>query len=118
MGTLLLRSYSTIVALITRIFVTYWKIITVVIIKRGRVTFYITDEAVIVSNGDFQHSSYNPFSTPVKSDFHKFRDRILESQAPEFSNIVDVVELSSQYQIYGYSTSKPKLEGVECEYRP
>ena len=95
-----------------------WKITGMVIIKRGRVTFYITDESVVVANGDFQYSSYNSYSIPNKGDLYKFRDEILHSQPPRFSSIVDVVELSSKYQVFGYSTSKPNLDGVEYEYRP
>lgn len=88
-----------------------------IIIKRDRVTFYISDDSVVVSNGDFQHSSYNTFSMANKSNFYKFRNAILDSKYPAFSSIVDVVELSSQCQVYGYSTRKPNLEGVKCEYR-
>lgn len=89
-----------------------------VIIKRGRVTFYISSDSVIVANGTFQYSSYNTFALSNKSNFTKFRDRILNSQPPEFSSIVDVVELSSQCGVYGFSTGKPNLEGVDHEYRP
>ena len=89
-----------------------------IVIKRGRVTFFIKDDSVVVSNGDFQYSSYNTYMLANKGQFQKFKDTILNSQAPEFSSIVDVVELSSQFEVYGYSTSKPSLEGVEHEYRP
>ena len=95
-----------------------WKIIGMIIIKRDRVTFYICDDSVVVSNGAFQHTSYNVYSTVIKSQFHKFRDEILNSQPPRFSSIVDVVELSSQLEVYGYSTKKPNLEGAEYEYQP
>lgn len=88
-----------------------------IIIKRDRVTFYISDDSVVVSNGDFQHSSYNTFSMANKSNFYKFKSTILDSTYPAFSKIIDVVELSSQCQVYGYSTRKPNLEGVKCEYR-
>lgn len=89
-----------------------------VVIKRGRVTFYITDESVTVANGDFQYSSYNLYSTPNKGQLFKFRDEILHSEPPRFSSIVEVVELSSKYQVFGTSTKKPDLEGIEYEYRP
>ena len=95
-----------------------WKTTGMIIIKRGRVTFYICDDSVVISNGDFQHTSYNVYSTVNKSQFHKFRDEIQHSQPPRFTSIVDVVELSSQLEVYGYSTKKPSLEGVEYEYQP
>ena len=89
-----------------------------VIIKRGNVTFYIADESIIVANGTFQYSTYNTFMNANKGDFYKFRDAILHSQPPMFSSIVDVVELSSKFAVYGYGSRKPNLEGLEYEYRP
>ena len=61
-----------------------------IIIKRDRVTFYISDDSVVVSNGDFQHSSYNTFSMANKSNFYKFKSTILDSTYPAFSKIIDV----------------------------
>lgn len=89
-----------------------------IIIKRGRVTFYIKDDSVVVSNGGFQYSSYSTFGLTNKGQFQNFKDTILNSEPPAFSNIVEVVELSGQCQVYGFSTRKPNLEGVEYEYRP
>lgn len=89
-----------------------------VIIKRGRVTFYIKDESVVVSNGDFQYSSYNVFALQNRGPFNEFKQRILDSKAPEFSSIVDVVELGVQCGINGVGTRKPSIEGINCEYRP
>jgi len=82
------------------------------------VTFYIKDDSVVVSNGDFQYSSYNTFALANKGQFQTFKDTILNSQPPAFTSIVEVVELSSQCEVYGFSTRKPNLEGIEYEYRP
>jgi hypothetical protein len=99
-------------------YINTWKTIGMIIIKRGRTTFYICDDSIVVANGDFQYSSYNTYTTVSKSNFYKFKDEILNSQPPRFTSIVDVVELSSKYEVYGYSTRKPNLDGVEYEYQP
>lgn len=88
-----------------------------IIINRGRVTFYIKSDSIVVSNGEFQHSSYNTYALAKKSQFQKFKDTILKSEAPEFSSITDVVGLSSRCGVYPSNTKKPDLEGVEYEQR-
>jgi len=89
-----------------------------IVIKRGRVTFYIKDENIVVSNGDFQYSSYSVYALQNRQPFKEFKETILNSEPPRFSSITEVVALSSQCEIYGESARKPNLEGVECEYRP
>lgn len=86
-----------------------------ILIKRGRVTFYISEDSIIVANGSFQYSAYSSFSTINKANFYKFREVILNSKPTEFTSIVDVVEQSSKYEVYSHSTSKPNLDGVEYE---
>lgn len=87
--------------------------ILMIVIKRNRVTFYISNDRVVVSNGSLQHSAYSSYSTLSKTNFYKFRDEILKSKPNQFNNIIDVVELSSKHEVYGHSTSKPNLDGIE-----
>ena len=84
-----------------------------IVIIRGRITYYIKDDSVVVATGTFQYTSYNTFALANKGQFATFKDTILNSQAPAFSSVVDVVELSSQCEVYGFSTRKPSLEGIE-----
>lgn len=88
-----------------------------IIIKRDRITFYIKDESVIVSNNDFQFTSYNVYALQNRNPFYQFKDAILDSKPPQFNNIIDVVSLGAKFGIYGTGTAKPNIEGVECEYR-
>lgn len=95
-----------------------WKITCMIIIKRDKVTFYIKDENVIVSNNDIQHTAYSVYALQNRGAFHQFRDTILNSKPSEFTKIVEVVGLSSRCGIYGEPARKPKLEDIEHEFRP
>lgn len=88
-----------------------------IVINRGRLSFYIKDDSVVVSNGGFQYMSFNTYALSNKGHFQKFKDTILNSQSHEFSSIVDVVELSGKYEVYGCNTSKPILKEGEYEQR-
>lgn len=89
-----------------------------IIIKRNKITFYIEENSIVVSNADFQYTSFNTYSSSNKAQFFKFRSEILESDPDDFTSIVDVVLLSGKYQVWGSSAKKPNLDDVEYEYRP
>lgn len=91
---------------------------SVIIIKRDKVTFYIKEETITVSSNDFQYTSYNVYSLQNRAPFNEFKEKILNSKPPEYSHIIDVVELGVRCGIYGNGTVKPNLEGLDCEYRP
>ena len=87
------------------------------IIKRGRITFYIKEEVIIVSNNDFQYLSYSVYSTQSRKNFTDFRDTILKSKKDKFNKIYEVVELSNQFSVYGSGASKPNLENEKYKYK-
>ena len=91
---------------------------TMQIIKREKITFYIKDESIVVSNNDFQFLSYNVYAALNRNSFNQFREKILASTPPQYSSIVDVVVLAEKCGIYGVGTARPNLDNTEHEYLP
>jgi len=88
-----------------------------IIIKRGRLTYYFKDESVIVGNSDFQFCSYNIYALQNRAPFYQFRDTLLNSKPEEYHNILDVIQLSTDLGIRGFATARPNLDNISIEYR-
>lgn len=81
-----------------------------VIIKRGRITYLLFAEKIIVGVGGSQWISYNQYENWNRQGITLFRHKILKSKENEYDNAVDQMSLAVQCGIRGSSTRKP--EGV------
>lgn len=80
------------------------------IIKRGRLTYYISDTAVVVGVGGSQYISYNVYNSPSRSSLVEFRKRILASKENQYNNVVDQMDLAQKCKLIGTGTTKPEWE--------
>ena len=78
------------------------------VLQRGRLTYYIYDEKVIVSVGGSQYVSYNQYDNWNRQGITQFINALLKSKEDEYDNAVDQMTLAVQCGIRGSSTSRPK----------
>lgn len=78
------------------------------IVKRGKITYVLYPEKVIVGIGDNQWVSYNQYENWNREGIARFRQKILKSKKNEYNNVADQITLASRCDIRGTSTSKPK----------
>jgi hypothetical protein len=86
---------------------------TMTILERGRLTYYIKDEAVVVGIGAFQWTSYNVYSLQNRKPFYDFRRTLLKSKDGEYSTIIDLVMLAKRFKLIGVAGSKPNEDNYE-----
>lgn len=80
------------------------------IIKRGKITYYISDSSVVVDVGGNQWISYNIYNSPSRSNLAEFKKIIINSKEHEYNNVIDQVDLARKCNLIGSGTSKPKWE--------
>ena len=78
------------------------------IITRGKLTYYIYDEKVVVSVGGNQYVSYNQYDNWNRQGITQFIDILNKSKEGEYANTIDQMSLAVQCGIRGSSTNKPK----------
>lgn len=76
-------------------------------IKRGRITYYITESAVIVNVGGSQYVSYNIYNSPSRSNLAEYKKKLRSSKENQYDNVVDQIDLARQCNLIGTGTSKP-----------
>lgn len=79
------------------------------ILKRGKLTYYIYPEKVIVDVGGSQWVSYNSYDNWNRQGITKFRQIITDSKENEYGSPVDQMSLAVQCGIKGTSTARPQL---------
>ena len=83
------------------------------ILKRGKLTYYVKKEAVIVGINEFQHIAYTIYPLQNRKPFYDFRKKILNSKEDELTSIVDQITLAQKYGLVASASSKPKIESEE-----
>ena len=83
------------------------------IIKRGKITYYLSDSAVVVGVGGNQYISYNIYNSPSRSNLGDFKKRILASKENQYDNVIDQIDLARKCNLIGSGTVKPKWEENE-----
>ncbi len=78
-------------------------------IKRGRMTYILYPEKVIVGIGDKQWVSYNQYDNWNRQGISLFRNALLKSKPNEYDNVVDQMSLAVQCGIRGASTTRPTI---------
>ncbi len=80
-----------------------------VIIIRGKITYLLYNEKVIVGVGGSQWVSYNQYDNWNRQGITLFKQKLIKSKESEYDNVVDQVTLAVQCGIRGSSTTKPEL---------
>ena len=78
------------------------------IINRGKMTYYIYEDKVIVNVGGWQWTSYNQYDNWNRQGIAKFSDTILKSEENEYDNAADQMSLAVRCGIKGTHTRKPE----------
>lgn len=79
------------------------------IITRGKITYVLYPEKVLVGIGKDQWISYNQYDNWNRQGITLFRNAVLKSKEDEYDNAVDQMTLAVQCGIRGSSTRKPEL---------
>jgi hypothetical protein len=83
------------------------------IITRGKLTYYITDVAVVVGIGKHQFISYNMYNSTSRSNLAEFRKKILDSKPNQYDNVIDQMDLARKFKLAGTGTVRPRWEEDE-----
>lgn len=78
------------------------------IIKRGKITYILYPEKVVVGVGGNQWISYNQYDNWNRQGITQFRKAILKSTDDQYDNVIDQMTLANQCGIRGTGTQKPK----------
>lgn len=76
-------------------------------IKRGKLTYYLTDSAVIVDVGGGQYTSYNIYNSPSRSGLGDFKKKLRASKPDEYGTAWEQMALARQFNLIGNGTRKP-----------
>lgn len=83
------------------------------IIHRGKITYYLSDNAVVVGVGGHQFISYNIYNSPSRSNLAEYKKRLIASRKDQYDNVVDQVDLARKCNLIGSGTTRPKWEEDE-----
>lgn len=83
------------------------------ILKRGRLTYYVKDEAVIVGISDFQFTAYTVYPLQNRKPFYDFRKAILKSADQQYSTPVELIGLAKRFNLRGVASHKPSEQEME-----
>lgn len=77
------------------------------IVKRGKITYYIKKEAIIVGVSDFQYSAYTVYPLQNRKPFYDFKEAIVTSKEDEYDTILKLISLALKYNLRGVASHKP-----------
>lgn len=78
-------------------------------IIRGRITYILYPEKVVVGVGGSQWISYNQYDNWNRQGITLFKTAILKSKENEYDNVIDQMSLAVQCGIRGTSTTRPTI---------
>ena len=78
------------------------------ILHRGRLTYYVYDDKVIVNVGGDQWVGYNQYDNWNRQGITQFAKTILKSKENEYDNAVDQMTLAVSCGIKGTYTRRPE----------
>lgn len=79
------------------------------IVKRGRVTYLIYEDRVLVGTSN-QWTSYNPYENWNRAGITQFINTILKSKETEYGTAADYMTLAYECGIRGIGTRTPIYE--------
>ena len=77
-------------------------------IKRGNVTYYLTDNSVVVSVGAGQYISYNVYNSPKRSSVGDFKKALRASKPDQYATVSDQMHLARKCKLIGSGIRKPE----------
>lgn len=77
------------------------------ILKRGRLTYYIKEEAIIVGVNNFQFTGYTVYSLQNRKPFYDFREAIMNSKEDEYDDVFKLISLALKHNLRGVSSHRP-----------
>ena len=83
------------------------------ILHRGKITYYIKNEAVIVGINDFQFLSYSVYALQNRTPFYEFKRTLENSQSHELATASEVLRLGRKHRLKGFATARPTIPDVE-----
>lgn len=83
------------------------------ILKRGKLTYYIKSEVVIVGINDFQYIAYTIYALQNRKPFYDFRKALLNSTEDEYTTVSEQIALAQKYGLKAVGTGKPKTESEQ-----
>lgn len=84
------------------------------IIKRGNLTYYVKDEAVIVSINDFQFVAYTVYPLQNRKPFYDFRRTILKSKESEYTTAIEQIKLGQRFGLRASASHKPTEQEISA----
>lgn len=78
------------------------------ILHRGKITYYIYEDKVIVGVGGNQYISYNQYDNWNRQGIAQFIAALNKSKPDQYDNAIDQMTLAVQCGIKGASTRKPE----------
>lgn len=79
-----------------------------IILQRGKMTYILYSNHIIVGVGGWQWTSYNQYENWNRQGITQYRKIILNSKEDEYTNAVEQMSLAHQCGIKGSGTVKPK----------
>lgn len=79
------------------------------VISRGKITYVLYPEKVVVGIGANQWVSYNQYDNWNRQGITLFRNAILKSKEDEYASVADQMTLAVQCGIRGTSTQRPSI---------
>lgn len=77
------------------------------IVKRGIITYYLSENSILVSVNNRQFISYNVYNSPARSGIAEFKKKILASKEGQFHNALEQMDLARKCNLIGSSTRRP-----------
>lgn len=81
-----------------------------IILRRGKITYYVKNEAVIVSINDSQFIAYTVYPLQNRKPFYDFRRTLLNSEPDEYTNIVEQIKLGQRFGLVAVASHRPSEE--------
>lgn len=78
-----------------------------IILKRGKITYYVKDESVIVGINNSQFIAYTVYSLQNRKPFYDFRRTLIKSNEDEYGTIVEQIKLGQRYGLRAVASHKP-----------
>lgn len=79
-----------------------------IILRRGKITYYVKNESVIVGINDFQFIAYTVYLLQNRRPFYDFRRAILDSADDEYATPIDHILLSQRFGLRAVPANKPR----------
>lgn len=87
-----------------------------IILRRGKITYYVKNEAVIVGISDFQFIAYTVYPLQNRKPFYDFRRELLQSKPDQYDSVIEQIKLGQRFGLIATASHKPsetELDGAE-----